>query len=196
VATTPTVRLRRMTRADLPALARWLAEPVVARWWSEHPPKSCSQDFGAELDPGDGVDPGATDYLVVEADGRDVGMLQRYPIAAYDEYVDELSAAGIEVPAGAWSIDYLIGEPSARGRGLGAAMMAAAVEGIWADAPAATCVIVPVNVENGTSWGALLRAGFARLPDAEMEPDNPGDPRTHVVCRLDRPGLVGDGPRA
>lgn len=181
--TRPRVLLRPLSRADLPLLARWLADPVVARWWSEHPPHRVEEDFGRELDSG------ATDHLVVEADGEDVGMLQRYPIAAYPEYVDEFAAAGVEVPAGAWSIDYLLGEPSARGRGLGVAMAARSVEGIWADDPAATCVIVPVNVENGASWGALLGAGFRRLPGEYLfEPDNPGDSHVHVVCRIDRPG--------
>ena len=156
----PTVRLRPLTRDDLPLLAHWLADPLVARWWSEHAPERVEEEFGPQLD---AAGPGAaSEYLVV-------------------------TAAGIEVPTGAWSIDYLLGEPSARGRGLGAAMAAAGVGTIWADDPTATCVIVPVHLENAGSRGALLKAGFRRLPgEVELEPDNPGDSRAHVVCRLDR----------
>ncbi|WP_170852440.1 hypothetical protein [Blastococcus sp. DSM 46786] len=29
----PEVELRPLRRADLPLLARWLAEPLVSRWW-------------------------------------------------------------------------------------------------------------------------------------------------------------------
>ena len=47
---------------------------------------------------------------------RAIGFIQRYPIAAYAEYVEELSRV-CPVPPGALSIDYLIGDPAARGRG-------------------------------------------------------------------------------
>ena len=30
----PAVELRPLQRADFPLLARWLAEPLVARWWA------------------------------------------------------------------------------------------------------------------------------------------------------------------
>ena len=177
---------RPLTRNDLPMLARWLAEPLVARWWSENPPHRVEEDFGRHLHDD------RTEYLVVRVGGRDVGMLQRYEIAAVPSDVDELTAAGVDVPDGAWSIDYLIGEPEVRGRGVGPVMVAAAVAEIWTRHPAATCVIVPVNIANRRSWGTLLRAGFQRLADVELDPDNPGDSRTHVVCRLDRP-VAGGG---
>ncbi len=177
----PEVTFRPLTREDLSMLARWLAEPLVARWWSENRPDRVEQDFGRYLS-GTG-----TDYLVVVVDGVDAGMLQRYPLSADPAGVDELTAAGVEVPDGAWSMDYLIGEPTARGRGAGAAMAARAVAEIWSRHEDASCVIVPVNIENRRSWGALLGAGFRRLPDAELTPDNPGDNPLHAIGRIDRP---------
>ena len=180
-AAVPEVGLRPLTRDDLPALARWLAEPLVARWWSENTPDRVEEDFGRHLE---GT---STEYLVVVVDGVDAGMLQRYPLSADPAGVDELTAGGVEVPDGAWSMDYLIGVPTARGRGIGAAMAARAVAEIWSRHADASCVIVPVNAENPRSWGALLRAGFRRLPDAELTPDNPGDTPLHAICRIDRP---------
>lgn len=177
----PEVTFRTLTRDDLPMLARWLAEPLVARWWSENPPDRVEQDFGPHLDDA------RTECRVIIADGQEVGMVMRYSLATDPSGVAELTGAGIEVPAGAWSMDYLIGEPTARGRGVGAAMAARAVAEIWDRHPGASCVIVPVNVENPRSWGALLRAGFRRLPDAELTPDNPGDTPLHAICRIDRP---------
>ncbi|MCZ4540880.1 hypothetical protein ACIQCV_13170 [Dietzia maris] len=138
----PEVRFRPLTRDDLPTLARWLAEPLVARWWSENSPDRVEQDFGP--------------------------------------YLDDAQTE-------------CIAEPAARGRGAGAAMAARAVSEIWAHHPGASCVIVPVNIENPRSWGALLRAGFRRLPDAELTPDNPGDTPLHAICRIDRPARRGTG---
>lgn len=182
----PEVTFRPLAREDLPTLARWLAEPLVARWWSTNQPDRVDEDFGRHLDDDH------TEYLVVRADGRDVGMLQRYEIAAVPSDVQELIAAGVDVPPGAWSIDYLIGEPEVRGRGVAQVMVAGAVAGIWTRHPAATCVIVPVNIANQRSWGTLLRAGFWRLADVELEPHNPGDSHVHVVCRIDRPASSTD----
>jgi aminoglycoside 6'-N-acetyltransferase len=112
---------------------------------------------------------------IAALDGRPFGFIQRYPIAAYQEYIDELAPL-CEVPPGALSIDYFIGEPDLRGRGLGAAMIAAFVDG-------SQDVIVPVVAANRASWRALERAGFVRVAEGELEPDNPIDSRDHYVYR-------------
>jgi len=42
---------RRLTRADFPLLAGWLAEPHVARWWNHDvDPEALERDFGASAD--------------------------------------------------------------------------------------------------------------------------------------------------
>jgi aminoglycoside 6'-N-acetyltransferase len=171
-----------LRRADLPLLSTWLAEPLVARWWShDTTPEAVERDFGASID---GTD--ATELFVAAAAGRPFGLIQRYPIAAYPEFVDELSAV-CAVPPGALSIDYLIGDPAARGRRRGSAMIAAFVAASWAQCPAATCVVVPVSAGNRASWRALERAGFRLVATGELEPGNPLDPRDHVIYRIDRP---------
>ena len=176
------VVLRPMTRADLPLLARWLAEPLVARWWAhETTPEAVERDFAAALD---GREP--TELLLACLDGVPYGLVQRYRVEAYQEYVDELAPV-VEVPPGALSIDYLIGEPDRRGCGLGAAMVVAAVETGWVAHPAARHVLVPVAAGNAASWRALERAGFRRVAEGELEPDNPLDPRDHYVYRCERP---------
>ena len=167
------IELRPLTRDDFPMLARWLAEPLVARWWNhETSPEALEHDFGAAID---GREP--TEVLVALLDGRPFGLVQRYPIAAYSDYLEELSAL-ISVPPGAHSIDYLIGEPDLRRHGIGTAMIEAAVRPVAAD------VIVPVAAGNRASWRALERAGFERVAEGELEPDNPADPRDHYVYRL------------
>jgi aminoglycoside 6'-N-acetyltransferase len=94
------------------------------------------------------------------------------------------------VPRAALSIDYLIGEPKLRGRGLGAAMIAAFVSACWAACPDAGAILVPVATGNLASWRALERAGFDRIAEGELQPDNPRDSRDHYIYAI-RPGPAG-----
>ncbi len=179
----PHVELRPLTRGDFPLLASWLAEPLVARWWDHDAgPEAVEKDFGPSVD---GTDPTAI-YLGL-AGGEPFGLVQVYRIDAYPEYVEEFEPV-CAVPPGALSIDYLVGEPSARGRGLGAALIAAGVARGFADHPDAHDVLVPVALGNERSWRALQRAGGTWYAAGEMEPDNPIDPRDHVVHRFTRQG--------
>ena len=178
----PAVELRPLRRQDFPLLARWLAEPLVARWWAhETTAEAVERDFGAAVD---GIDP--TRVYLGWAEGRPIGLVQVYALADEPEYAAELATV-CAVPPGALSIDYLIGEPSARGRGLGAGLIAAGVARGFADHPDAHDVLVPVAAANVVSWRALRRAGAEWYADGELTPDNPVDSRDHVVHRFARP---------
>jgi aminoglycoside 6'-N-acetyltransferase len=185
----PAVELRPLRRADFPLLCRWLAEPQVARWWNdESTPDAVEAQYGPSVD---GVDPTAV-YLGVHA-GQPFGLVQVYAFADEPESLAELSAI-CPVPPGALGIDYLIGESGDRGRGRGAAMIAAAVARGFADHPQASDLLVPVALGNEASWRALRRAGASWYAEGELTPDNPIDPRDHVVHRFARPGPA-DGRR-
>jgi aminoglycoside 6'-N-acetyltransferase len=141
----------------------------VARWWNhETSPEALERDFGPSVD---GRDP--TRIFVVSAD-KAFGLIQRYALADEPRYAAELSRL-CEVPPGAISVDYLIGEPDMRGRGLGSAMIAQLTRG--------EDVVVPVAAGNVASWRALERAGFSRVAEGDLEPDNPIDPPLHYVYR-------------
>ncbi len=175
------ITFRPLRRDDFQLLAGWLAEPLVARWWNhETTPEAIERDFGGLVD---GREP--TEVCIASMGNRPFGLIQRYPIGAYPEYVDELAPV-LPVPPGALSVDYLIGEPASRGRGLGAAMIAAFVAESWTRYPDANDVIVPVSAGNTGSWRALERAGFERVAEGELEPDNPIDSRDHYVYRRGR----------
>jgi aminoglycoside 6'-N-acetyltransferase len=177
----PDVELRPLRRSDFPVVCRWLAEPLVARWWhDDSSPAAVEAHYGPSVD---GEDPTAV-YLA-EHDGRAFGLIQVYRFDDEPESLAELSAV-CPVPDGALSIDYLIGEPEARGRGLGAAMIAAAVARGFADHADAHDVLVPVAAANTASWRALERAGGVRYATGEMTPDNPVDSREHVIHRFSR----------
>jgi aminoglycoside 6'-N-acetyltransferase len=176
------IAFRPLRRDDFPRLARWLAEPAVARWWNhETTPEAVERDFGPSVD---GRDP--TEMFVALSADRPFGLIQRYRIAGEPEYAAELSRV-CAVPPGALSIDYLIGEPDMRGRGLGAGLITALVADSWAAYPDAQDVIVPVAAGNVASWRALERAGFARVAEGELAPDNPIDPPDHVIYAIRRP---------
>ena len=155
------IGFRALRRDDFALLARWLAEPSVALWWNnETSPDAIERDFGRSVDKRD-----ATELFIAVLSGRPFGLLQRYPIAAYPDYLEELSRVCL-VPHTALSIDYLIGEPELRGQGLGAAMIAAFVAACWAACRDATTILVPVASGNLASWRALERAGFTASPRA------------------------------
>ncbi len=161
-------------------LGRWLAEPLVARWWNHDPrPEALERDFGPCID---GDDPG--EVCVAMFDGTPFGLIQRYWLEDNPEWAEELSTVH-PVPASALGIDYLIGEAGFRGRGFGAVMIARFVEQAWERYPDASEVVVPVVAANEASWRALEGAGFRRVATGELKPDNPVDSRQHYVyvCR-------------
>jgi aminoglycoside 6'-N-acetyltransferase len=176
------VEFRRVTRADFPLLARWLAAPPVARWWNhEWTAEAVERDFGPSVD---GTEPNE-DWLAL-LDGAPVGLVQRSLVVAYAENLADFSSL-VEVPQGAVTLDYLLGDPASLGRGLGTAMIAAMLECTWLDFPDVPTVLVSVVAANTASWRALEKAGFHRVAEGDLTPDNPVDDPLHYILRLDRP---------
>lgn len=180
--TSDAVAFRRLAADDLPLLAEWLARPHVARWWNhETSLDAVARDFGPAMR---GEEP--SEDFVALAGGEPVGLVQRCRLHDYPEYIAELQPV-LDVPAGALSIDYLLGDAARTGQGLGTAMIAAMLARSWSDHPDASCVIVPVSAGNVASWRALEKAGFRQVARGDLKPDNPVDPPDHVVLRIDRP---------
>lgn len=188
----PVITWRSVTPADFGLLSEWLAQPHVARWWNhETGPDAVERDFGPTAR---GEEP-AEDLLAL-VDGVPVGLVQRSRLADYPDYLAELAEI-VEVPDGAVTIDYLVGDPGRVGQGLGTTLIAAMVERTWRDHPTAPAVVVPVVAANRASWRALEKAGGYRVGTGPMEPDNPVDDPEHHVYRFDRPeGDLGLTPEA
>ncbi len=176
---------RPLVADDLELLAGWLAEPAVERWWHhDATPEGVARDFGPSVR---GAEPG--EDLVVLLAGRPVGLLQRSVIADYPEELAEWAAL-VEVPDGAVELDYLIGEPDLRGRGLGSRLIAAAVEDTWRTRPEVPAVMVAIVAANVASWRAVEKAGLTRVAEGPMEPENPVDEPLHFLYRTDRPAVT------
>jgi aminoglycoside 6'-N-acetyltransferase len=179
----PQLTFRALTRADFAQLSEWLAEPEVKRWWNDdYTLPGIEKQFGPTID---GTDP--TQVFVVLAGTEPVGLIQRYRLEDEPEFRPELAAI-TEVPEHALSLDYFISASARRGQGLGPRMIAALVDDSWTHYADVTAVIVPVIVANRPSWRALEKAGFRRVGEGPMTPDNPIDPPDHVIYRIDRPG--------
>lgn len=184
-----TFTFRPLRRDDFALLRGWLERPHVARWWNhETEPSAVERDFGGTAD---GTEPGE-DLLALD-DGVPVGLVQRSRLADFADYLEEFAAL-TEVPPDAVTIDYLVGDPGNTGRGTGTAMIRAVVADTWATQPETTAILVAVVAANTASWRALEKAGFRRVAEGPMEPDNPLDDPLHYVYRQDRP--AGDGEAA
>ncbi len=176
------ISLRPLQREDFALLRSWLDEPLVHRWWcDEATPEAVERDYGPCID---GTEP--TTVAVVVEDGRDVGLVQWYRWADYPDEIAVMRPV-FPLPPGSMSVDYLIGVPAARGRGVGPQLITAAVAELRAAHPEARDVVVPVHALNRASWRALEKAGFTRVAEGELEPDNPADPPDHVVYHLPLP---------
>ncbi len=176
------LRFRPLTRDDFPTLTGWLAQPHVARWWNhEYSPEAVERDFGPAVD---GTDPTHMQLVLLEA--RPIGFIQCSRFSDYPSYRREIERI-VEVPEGAATVDYFIGELDFVGRGVGKAMIAAFADLVWERDPDLSCLIVAVNSANEASWRALLGAGFVRVGRGDLEPDNPIDDSLHEILRLDRP---------
>jgi aminoglycoside 6'-N-acetyltransferase len=154
----------------------------VKRWWNhEFTPEAVERDFGGSVDQ---LEP-SEDYLAL-LDGQPIGLIQCCRYGDYPEYLDEMATVHAVSPDSV-SIDYFIGAADQCGRGLGRAMLAAFVSDVWSRYPDAPNVVVPTSAANIASWKALAHAGFVKVAEGPLEPDNPIDDPWHVVMSCDRP---------
>jgi aminoglycoside 6'-N-acetyltransferase len=97
-------------------------------------------------------------------------------------------AAGVGVEVGTSAgIDYLIGDQTMTGRGLGRQMIDAFVDLTWDRHPDITAVIVAVDQNNEASWHALEGAGFLRAWAGLLDSDDPSDQGPHYLYVRRRP---------
>ena len=171
------VTFRRLTDADLPLLHRWLNEPGVVRWWEGENVSwdAVVRDYGSDSTE-------SCEYWIASVGNHDVGWIQCYATADYAEE-DEVSAWWrLGVARTAAGIDYLLGEPDARGRGLGSLMIRTfVVDVVFARHPEWTEVCASPVAANVASWRALEKAGFkfaGALDDPQL-----GECRLMVLTR-------------
>ena len=141
------ITLRPFTDADLPIFTAWLHRPHVRPWYTP------AEDWLTEIRERDGAYSFIRHFIIL-GDGAPIGFCQYYPYWLSGE--DWHGNLPLE---GAYSVDYLIGDPENLRKGYGSA----AIRLLAADAlkrPDARRVIVQPDTENLASGNALLSAGF------------------------------------
>ncbi|KQZ19412.1 aminoglycoside adenylyltransferase [Mesorhizobium sp. Root552] len=135
---------RPVTKADLPMIARWLAEPHVAEWWDD--PQT---EIAAIREHIDSV---SVEPLIVELDGRPIAYLQ-----AYDPHLEE-GHPYADQPFGTLGIDLSIGVPDLVGIGHGSAIVRQFAAELFEEG--APRVIIDPHPKNGRAIRAYEKAGF------------------------------------
>lgn len=142
--------LRRMRAADVALVETWLRDPEVARWYLaattiENELDDLRVCIGGEAQ---------TEVLIVAGPSGPIGWCQWYLCHDYPDH-----AAGVQAGPGDAGIDYAIGDPASRGRGVGTALIAALVTYIRQRNPQAGVIADP-QASNIASRRVLEKNGF------------------------------------
>ena len=163
------ITFRRLVDRDLPLLHRWLNDPEVVEWWEGDDVswEGVVRDYGS-------ANEDSTEHWIACLEGAEIGWIQCYP--AVDEPDETAAWFALGIDGAAAGIDYLIGDPRSRGKGLGSAMIRAFVtEIVFGLHPLWTQACAGPFAANEASWRALARAGF-RFVGSIDDPDG--------ACRL------------
>ena len=166
------ISFRRLAHEDLPQLHAWLNEPGVVRWWEGDDVSwdAVVRDYDPDSDD-------SNEHWIATVDGVDVGWIQCYPAVDDPEESSLWFAHGIDETAA--GIDYLLGETTTRGRGVGSNMIRAFVDDVvFGLHPEWTQACAGPFVANEPSWRALAKAGFEHGTELD-DPDGP----CRLMCR-------------
>ncbi|WP_269933185.1 GNAT family N-acetyltransferase [Aminobacter sp. HY435] len=135
---------RPVTRADLPVIKAWLAQPHVAEWWDD--PET---EIVAIADHLDSI---SVEPLIVELNGKPIAYLQSYDPHMEDDhpYHDQ--------PFGTLGIDLSIGPPELLGKGHGSAILMQFVAELFEEG--VPRVIIDPDPSNKRAIRAYEKAGF------------------------------------
>jgi aminoglycoside 6'-N-acetyltransferase len=170
-----------LCRDDFALLAVWFASEHVAPWWREPADlASIEARYGPTID---GDDP--SEVFIIELDSKPIGLIQRYLIDDDPDWARALADAGAPAPSA--GIDYLIGEQTLTGTGLGPRLIGRFVDEIWPRYPVVVAVVVAVQQENRRSWRALEKSGFHRIWNGDLESDHLSDQGPSYLYVKERP---------
>lgn len=147
------LELRLLEDSDISLVEAWLNKEHVKRWYEIPHLGVTIEDWMNEIKERNGEFHWLT-YLIVMWQGAPIGLCLYYRCEDSDEDFGTLPLIGT------YGIDYLIGEESCLGRGLGKNMVSLLVDKIFAF-PDALRITADIDVNNKASERTLLSCGFA-----------------------------------
>ena len=147
------LELRLLQDSDIPMVEAWLNKEHVKRWYEIPHLGVTIEDWMNEIKERNGEFHWLT-YLIVMWQGAPIGLCLYYRCEESDEDFGTLPLIGT------YGIDYLIGEESCLGRGLGKNMVSLLVDKIFAF-PDAFRITADIDENNKASERTLLSCGFA-----------------------------------
>ena len=135
---------RDVTEADLPLIARWMAEPHIAEWWDD--PDAEIAHIRAHMD-SVSVEP-----LIVELAGRPIAYLQSYDPHLEDNHPYQ------DQPHGTLGVDLSIGPPELLDQGHGSAMLRQFCDELFEEG--CPRVIIDPDPDNARAIRSYEKAGF------------------------------------
>ncbi|MFI7502587.1 GNAT family N-acetyltransferase [Streptomyces sp. NPDC049687] len=143
---------------DLPRIGRWMNEPAVAAFWELAGPRTVTErHLRRQL---------ADDVHSVPC----LGVLDGTPMSYWEIYRADLDPLARHYPARPHDtgIHVLIGDPAARGRGLGGLLLRAVADLVLDRRPACPRVIAEPDLRNTASIAAFLSAGFRLSAEVDL----------------------------
>jgi len=144
------VALRPLTRTDYPTLALWRRDRAWLTWWG--PPLNEDELEDAYGPTIDGTEP--TFMFIATEGSREVGLVETYRHADHPTWHGQIQVDH------AIGIDYGIGLPRDRGRGLGRAMLTVLIEEALDLFPDCDCVVAVPKSANRPSCALLESMRF------------------------------------
>jgi aminoglycoside 6'-N-acetyltransferase len=106
-------------------------------------------------------------------DEEPIGFVQWYRVADNETWRTAIEGTGVGDDAA--GMDYLLGDHSLLGRGLGPRMLREFLDEMLPRYPEISSVVLSVGQENRRSWRALEKLGFARIWEGVIVSDDPSD---------------------
>lgn len=182
---TEQVAFRTLLDDDLVPMKRWLEDPDVSPWYQAEESTETDalrREFGDMIA---GTD--ATRGFIIQVDGRSVGFIQCLVIDDEPDYARQL-----QVDPGAVGIDLFIGDPAARNRGLGTAVIRGFLEQVVFGELGAEVAIIGPAPDNTRAIRAYEKVGFTWLKTVYVVDESPANTGDEYVMRLTREDFEAD----
>jgi aminoglycoside 6'-N-acetyltransferase len=186
-ADTEAISFRPLSLADVPSIARWLADPKVAHWWpvADLGLMAIEVKYSPIID---GSEP--VRRFIVVVGSIDIGYIQAYRLDDHPTYARKLQVDNKPVAP-----DLFIGEADWRGRGWGEPVLRTFLDQIGFGVYGTELAVITSTPTNQRAICVYERCSFRWLRTLDVvDEDNPLDSGEEYVMVLPRPDInAADG---